>query len=632
MTTSRKLLVLAAVAVAASGTWWWSARRSHEPTPAVPTSASVVQPVVSTPVSLAPACTFEKGQRFGYSVAVDSQTHQDVPSTEVPADFVMVLKGTLDTQVIEVRDQSAVMVAKWALESKGPAGIDPKAMQPPFLIEVDHQCQLLAFAREKGTARASARNQQSLFWETQFSRRPSDDFTLADTTGIARATLERVTDREIRRTLKGYQSRWDQEPPAHTSLAGVMTVVLGSSGWLESVSSRTTYSSAQGRGTASLELTSRPAGAQASFSAFDADQSHYLWENLLPLERQRDLISRPFTSFDRKRQEKVSALTVDQALNEFADRVKARVGVQSTWPELSAYLEVHPEAVKPALQKYYARELPKDAAGDFFLAIGKARTPEAREALLEIKRNDGAVMMDQVRAMFGLVLREDVGVDFAQELARDVRRHIANNTRASSFLAGETMLALSTMSGSRDDAKVSAVANQALVSVIQSEAPDSHAMRVALHAVGNTGNPGLLPTVEQHLASPDVETRKAAAHAFSRMPAADTDALEVEWLKRETSPFVRKHAYMVFQQQHFNPGQGATRPLVEQALKDLKTEKSAFTRKSIVLLIAQSSIKTEPQVRKALIEQARFERAKKTTLLNLFARVLTRDEVLEVLQ
>ena len=189
-----------------------------------------------------------------------------------------------------------------------------------------------------------------------------------------------------------------------------------------------------------------------------------------------------------------------------------------------------------------------------------------------------------------------------------------------------------TMSGSRDDAQVATVATQALSGLLQSESPDSHASHMALHAIGNTGTPGLLPAVMPFTTSADVETRKAAAHAFSRMPASESDPMEVEWMQRETSPFVRKDAYLVFQQQHFNPGQGATRLLVEQALKDLKVEHSAFTRRSMVLLIAQSSINQEPQIRKALIQQARFERSKNSTLLNLFATVLSRDEVLEVLQ
>ncbi|MBL9037673.1 MAG: hypothetical protein JNG84_04065, partial [Archangium sp.] len=265
-------------------------------------------------------------------------------------------------------------------------------------------------------------------------------------------------------------------------------------------------------------------------------------------------------------------------------------------------------------------------------ALSKARVPEAKEALLFIKRNDSAVMMDQVRAMFGLVTRDDVGHELATELASDVRKHAAKRSHDHDFLAGESMLALSTMSGLRDDSTIAATSRQALEETVSTSPLASQTLKVALHAIGNTGDPGMLPMVGGYTDAPDIDTRKAAAHAFSRMPAAVADPLELAWLKRETSPFVKKEMYRVFQQQHLDLNQGASRELVEHTLAELPTVKAAYTRKHMVLLVAQSSVAKEPDIRRRLVEQAKWERARGTVLLNQFATILTRDEIAEVLR
>lgn len=571
-------------------------------------------------------CAFEAGQTLTYAAALKGELHHETPGLGLPAHTRADLDGRLTFQVLATEAGAATLVGRMDLEDRvKPSSFDVKSFRAPFLVTVDERCQLQAFARWRPSTEQVARNQQSVLWDAQF-RLGVTELGVKDASGLAASTLAAKGD-IVQRILGGYRSTWPGEP-ADLRVEGRMTVSLGAGPWFESLESVRTQLATKLSNASTLTL--RRTEGDASFAAAELDQANYVWGDLLTRQAKLQLVARPFTRFDRERHERVGAQSLPEALDAFVAKQQAGGGTQDKWPDLSAYFEVHPEALKPAYAKYLKGELPPSSAGDFFLAIGKARNDEARELLLAIKRDDGAVMMDQVRAMFSLVTRTDVGVGLAQELAADVHRHVARNNHDSDFIAGESMLALSTMSGLRSDAAVAKTTHDALTSVLSSQPETGHPLRVALHAIGNTGDLTLLPAADRFLASADLDTRKAAMHVFSRMPPAQTDAVEVELLKRETSPFVKKVMYRIFQQQHLDMQQGASPELVAQALSELRTTKSAYTRRNMVFLIAQSSVKDEPEIRKALVEQARWERAKGTQVLNQFGPILTRAERLEV--
>lgn len=606
--------------------------KTSEPAAPIAAPAPLRLPPPVAAVATSPAgghCRLQPGAQFTYGLTLESKTTQAAAGAAQQAEVSLSLAGQFEAEVLSVSSTSAVLVGKVALSPPpGKASIDVVALRPPFLLELDTNCQLLNFARQRSTPLPAARNQQGLLWETQFNVNPTAGYRMQDTNGVASGRLEREGAR-VRRTLERYDSVWAEVPP-ELKLYGVLVAELGDGPWFTSLTVRGALNGPQfsTSSTTSLELQRRA----AAFTAAQRDASAYVWENLLPRQPKPELIGRPFTQFDRAVQGRVAAQTLPQAMDGFSARFNKGVGVQSTWPELSAYFEVHPDAVKPAISKYLKGELPQKAAGDFFLALSKARTPEAREALLEIKRDDSAVMMDQVRAMFALITREDVGHELALELSGDIGKQLGRRNKDADFLAGEAMLALSTMSGSRNDPAVAATSRQALESVLTREPAQSTNVHTALHAIGNTGDPALLAMLHPYATSADLDTRKAAAHVFSRMPPEQSDALEVDWLRRETSPFVKKELYRVIQQQHFNLQQGANRALVEQTLAELPRTKAAYTRKYMVLLISQSAVGQEPEIRRALVAQARQERARGTVLLNEFARILTRDEIAEVLR
>lgn len=616
-------------AVVAALVWWMSSRPTEfevTAAPARPIGLPATSP--TAPRVLHDGCRFSPGTQWSYAAALRASVHQTTPGLNVPSTTELDLVGRLEFEVLSARPDGAVLAGRWALtnQSNQPS-LDVNAFRTPFLVAVDGQCQLQGFARWEQASPSLARNQQAVIWDTQF-RWSSGDIRVADASGIAFGQVSLTAD-GLQRTLTRYESTWPGEP-AGLKLSATMSVRTGAGPWFETLESHREQFADELSNVSTLTLRRQEAPVQ--FAAEERQETHYVWGDLLHKQAKLELAARPFTRFDRERQEKVSGQSLTQALDAFAQRVQQGVGTQSKWPELAAYFEAHPDALKPAYERYRQGELPPSAAGDFFLALSKTRNDEARELLLSVKRDEGAVMMDQVRAMFALVTRTDVGQPLAQELAGDLTRQVARRTHDSDFLGGEAMLALSTMSGLRNDPAIQKVSRQALETVLTSEPQTSHPARTALRAIGNMGDPAMLPLVTDFMRANDVDTRKAAAHAFSRMPPESTDALEVEWLKRETSPFVKKELYRVIQQQHFDLQHGAGRELVEQALSELPTTSSALVRRSMVFLIAQSAVAKDPDIRRALVEQAKKERAKGSPVLNQFGTILTRAERAEVLR
>lgn len=158
------------------------------------------------------------------------------------------------------------------------------------------------------------------------------------------------------------------------------------------------------------------------------------------------------------------------------------------------------------------------------------------------------------------------------------------------------------------------------------------AARTALAAVGNTGDPTLLAAATPATQQPDFQTRMAAAAVFRRMPIADSEPMALEWLARETHPFVKRRLYEVLRLQYFDAQVPASEALTRQAMKDLPETKNPIARKTMIRFIAGGVLKNDPAFREFLKAQARYEHLHDTGVLNEFTEVLTPAEVWEVLK
>ncbi len=337
---------------------------------------------------------------------------------------------------------------------------------------------------------------------------------------------------------------------------------------------------------------------------------------------------RPVTTFDLARRARVGSRTVREAIDAFYAASSA-VGFQDKWPDLSAYFEVHPEAVALAHDELRARKMPPDAIVPFYIALGKARVPEAKALLLSIVRDAKDTPMDRTRAMFALVDRDDVGADFAGELAGMTT--VKATAHAETFLKGEAMLALSMMAGiKRKDASLHDVSEKAVRALLATK--DTNDSRIAMKSIGNMADPALLALALPVVKNADPYVRMEAAYAFRRLNPVHSEALVLGWLATEKHPFVKAKIYQIVQLQHFDLHTGASEALTRQAIKDMPGFSSGVDRRTIVRLLSQSTVKKESWVREALVAQARFEHTKNTGYLNEFTEVLTPAEMWAVIR
>ncbi len=337
---------------------------------------------------------------------------------------------------------------------------------------------------------------------------------------------------------------------------------------------------------------------------------------------------RPVTRFDLTRRKRVEKLSVGEALAAFYAQCN-QVGLQEKWPDLSAYFEVQPTALKVAYEALHTGTMPSNAIVPFYIAVGKARVPEARDLLLMIVGDEADTPMDRTRAMFALVDREDTGPALSEKLAKMAQ--VQATTHHEKFLKGEAMLALSMQAGiKRKDAAIHAVSENAVRALLATG--DHGDERIAMKAIGNMADASLLPLALPVTRSADPYVRMEAAYAFRRLNPVHSEELVLGWLATEKHPFVKAKIYQIVQLQHFDLHTQASAALTRQAIQDMPKFTSGVDRRTVVRLLGASSVKNQPWVREALVAQAKFEHQKNTGYLNEFSEILTPAEMWKVIR
>ncbi len=625
----KRVLGLLGLCTAGVSAWlFWPAQER-------PTSPSLPVIVAEPARLIEPArteCRFEQNAQFAYELHAHGTTPVSITPGAAAVEASFDLRSRLEFEVLTAGADQAVLLGKFtSIQQRGSS----QKLERPFLIEVGTDCQVLRFARASAAELADARNQQSLLWDGQWRLVSSaTPFSAEDGLGIARGEFERQTvDGSLvsTRTLAGYDTLWQGLEP-FAAVTGSQRVTVGKGPWFENLENRRDVTSSAGSSSSSTLTLSSVAPAGDVFRADERRTEGYTWEDLLPGIAVEAHAQRPVTHVERRRQEAAYPLTIDQALSNFTALVDQGGPLHERWPDLSAYFEVHPESVAAAVDRLRNDQLGTDEAHvSFYIALGNARVVEARDALLAIKRDQGAPPMHRVRAMFSLLDRSDVGVDFAQELATDSQALSSASTRGDRFLPGESLLALSTMGGLRGEVAIKRVVVETLQRMLSRPLHPSSA-RLALKAVGNLGDPELIALAEPLTRAERVETRVAAASIFRRMPTRAVLDAEVAWLARESHPFVKAKLYDVIRSQHFDAQVPAEEMLVRQALLDLPKLKSPLARKHVIRMLAASAVANQPNVRAALVVQARWEYVHETGALNEFTSVLTEAEAREVMR
>lgn len=629
------LVAVGAVAAVAVTARALTATEAAPAVAAAPRAAPVVQVVAPTAPAASQAtagaernaCQFTPGATLAYRVKMVSSTPVVLPGA--PADRAMqsAVSSVLRLQTLRLSDDGAVLVGQLSELEVKTAGLSSSDLAAPFLLEVGRDCRLLQFGRSASAIKEQARNQQALVWGALFSLTPGAS-TVEDSLGQFEATFSRVRGgTAVERHQAQYHSMW-HSGASRVPASGLLTVELGAGPWFESLTSHGSAVVEGGSTSWQVEMQRAEPNPPLSLAVSEAD---FIWEDLLPYRPVgRKHATRPFTKYDIERRDKVRNLSLDTALEQFNQRAVSGAGIQETWPELSAWFEVHPEGIETAVARLHERRIPKHSVAPLYTAIGKARVPQAREALLKMRRDANEPPMSRLRATFNLLDREDVGPELAHELSSEAVSNMNTLAHKENFLRGESLLALGMMAGLRGEPRLEEVARQTFTNVLTSVSPESQVAHSAFKGMGNLGDPKLLPLVEKGAASSDMYTRMAAAHAFRRMPPKESEAEALAWLKRETHPFVKRQLYITIRRQYFDAQVGPSEAMTKQAMADLATTKAPIDRKNIIRFLAKSTMKDQPEFRKFLVAQARRER--NSGILNTFTDILSPSEVSEALR
>lgn len=594
----------------------------------VPASSPAGRQAVISPARV--GCHFEAGQRV--DVALTVQTGVELTNAPAPMPRAAMLAEAITTsvqlEVLEADGAHAVLVGAFAdVEVTGhtPA----RAYAGPFLVEVDTACELTRFAHHQSTQRPEARLQQSVLWELAWRWTAGDEALArhnARGSYDARATTTTVGNEVLaQRRIESYGRLWLGGEATHVTGFGSATVAGGD--WFDHLEADETLTSTSGTTRTRVRATaSRGTGA---LTKLDRDATHYLWADLLstPMARREAL---PVTPTDRalraQLQDKSAAEVVQLAQGLFAKNQN----LPASWPPLRAFLEARPEKTLEVVAELKQGKVTEDGLNTFFIAFGNARTPDARDALLGMMRDTKAPPAIRARAMFSLVDRADVGPPLATEFRAASQALEGDPNGSARFVATESLLALSTMAGLHEDSEVRGVAVDAVRERLTPDA-DRRTQATALKAMANLGDPSLLPEAVPYTFSKEERVRRAAAKVVRRMNPADTESFSVDWLRRETSLFVKKDVFVTLEAQHFDAKASAGRQLSRVLIEELKNEEhGVIARKALLRLVGASSLSQEPEVRALLKAQAKRALARRDGLASDALGLLTPEEIREV--
>lgn len=620
----RRLLGAAGLVVAVAACLWFA--RAHVGAPAVPGTswkARLGAVAAESSARATPACDFSAGWVGHY------QYEANVEATE-PGTPPMALTAQMSFEVVrEATTAPGGWVLLGEISDPSPALVDAHGADftAAFLVRVGPRCEVLGFARQKATPRRAARGQQALlhdFWlstpevEGELDRRVQ----YSNGTGLANATFTRAQGR-ITRLITSYEMGWAtrETPKVHRSRADA---VLGH-GWLESFESvdRVPVSGDQAAlVTTALRWVEAPqAGIAPSVSR---DEAGYVWEDLLPA-----VVATPVAmavpAAEQRYVEAMKNETIDRAFTMLASRAAAGEPVEGQWHEMAGYLNGHPEQIAEFAGGLRKADFPVDQRAVSYLVLSRVIHPQAREALLSIRRDTSLPPLERVRANLALVTRPDVGVALAREMSSDALRSAQGDEGA--LFARNTLLHVAILGAShRADEEVQQVVASTLQQALAGAGIDPTSQSHVFAAIGNAALPEMLSDLEPytHTAPPDV--RALVPRAIRGYPYARTEAMVVEWLERETSPEVKQEIFdaiyhqLADAQRHAGPG------VVREALAHLAMEPRVFARQSIIHILGPCKDEY-PGVKVALARQLAVEYRERSGLYSQIGHYLEPREL-----
>lgn len=631
--STRRLLALASLPAVAAA-WSLLARTpatppAPAPDPAAPSPADAPTARADAPAPTRPReCVFTAGERTAWALETSSAGVLTPLASAGSMAAEVVTRAQLEVEPLAADTLLARLDGVATTATR-----DAKGLAAPFLLKVGRTCEIEAYARLDTTSNATARLQQALAMELAWAW-PAAPETSAARDGVG-PYARRLTPGQddagpyVHRAIERYTRTWaaaGERVPSDSHLL----VRPGAGPWFDTLEGMTTVELPVGAVTTRVEArTARPAAHALADAPRDA--ARYQWIDLLDqVTSDGRRAAREETPSDRRARAAVAHQTASEAISSHEARVAAGVGVAQAWPPLTAWIEATPAGAAQLREALEQGRVSEQATMTIYVALGQARTPEARDALLAIFRDAEAPVYERSRAMFNLADRDDVDASLAQEFASLAQGLESAPTKGGRFLGREALLALGMMADLQKSPAIASLAVQAARGALTAGGDRPSALRPAFGALANLGDPEFLGDLEPYSRHPVAKVREYATVAVRRMPPEKTLPFVLDWLRREQDPFVKRELYQVIERQHVDARIAPDRALVLQAVRDLAASQPTLIARKAMLRIVGRGGAGIPEARATLQAEARRALKARDGLFDTIAPMLTPDEVREV--
>ncbi len=628
-----KRALLAAAIVTLGAFAFWLSRDENTNTPPATDVATTGTSNVNT---ASEACRFEVGNERAWRVREKSTVKLDAVAIGITGapdgvpDSIIETTATLQAKVLSVQpDKSAVLLAKYADVNDATKQQLGESIEAPFLVRVASDCSLNGYARLKGNAVLPARSQQALMQELWFAV-PVTPSTVEVEDGAGRYSANVAADAMgARRRMLNYISQWQTAMGTKGALViddALLTVERDEGTWFRSMRGHTVLSGqALARAERTLEVDAQPS-LDGLLDGAPHDADAYVWEDLLPVAYTQD--AKPLSAAERREREQLARLSLEDAFERFATRVEAGTGFNQQWPLLRDYLEARPDQIPVVAEALESGDIPSDAQPAVFLALGKTRAPEARDALLGINRNDKGLPLHRVQSALLLADRNDTPPIYAKELRAATQTLSRSNSSDNERLYGRNaVLALTVFAarqGDRDES-IRAEAHEAVAEMLK-RGNTSTELSPAFGAMGNLGDVSMLPEIRMWSQHDDANVRAAVPMALRRLTVEQETPLVQEWMGREKDPTVRRELWSLLYRQLADEQRDLPQEYVAAAVTELRGQPGLLTRQPLVRLLV-SWAQRDANVKQALLEQVLVEVRNDSGLMNVLQLALSGDEV-----
>ncbi len=633
----RTLGLGAALTALACAILWWSAT-SDAPatTPAPQTSAPLA--VAGVPDD-ATFCRFARGEthRFAYSSTTHSEVRPVLPGVrpdDTPPQLSSTeLTGALSLEVLEVTAADAVLLARLSGINAQARQLLGDAVEAPFLVAVDARCEVTRVARHKDTPRPVATAHGVVANELAFSVPTGDApeerrFTTA--LGVQRALVLAGNEpgQYLRKAL-AYASRWNPKLLEVDVTDGEVDARRGSSRWFDSLRGLEQVSGGAVQFSKSEWSLQRQPPEAAALAKASRTLTDYVWENPFAADAREEQVTQQGDSQDHQR--RVAAMrevAYPMALERFNLLLQAGANINDQWRDMAAFLDAHPQQVPAFVEHITAPDFPAGYKAPAFLALGQARTPAARDALLGLYRERDQQPADRMRSSLALALRADVGAPLAKELKAEALRPAQSPEEAG--VSRQAVLHLGVLAGARPGEQEITEEATALVQQLASTARTPEDWSVVFGLVGNLAEGTLLSQVERWTHLQDPEIRQHVPRALRRYKVDRAQPIFVEWLGREQSPAVKRELFNVIHHMYVDANRPVGDALRGEALRHLREQPQVLTRQSLLHILAPY-VGTHAEVREAFKRQLVVELEERSGLYSLVAEYLPAASIYQAL-